>query len=301
VADSWHIIGRGSIGLLWASALVKLGHEARLIVKTPNQPTTSQSIELTQISGKRSSFDVLLTAYTANDPIKVLLVPLKAYDVLPAIEQIEPRITPQTQIILCHNGMGTIEKVQALLGPHQPLLFATTTHGAYRLTPKHVVHSGLGETKIGWISPSISSQLHQTLNDTLKPVSWHDDIKAVLWQKLAINCVINPLTAVHQCQNGFLANAQFNEKISVLCQEISLVANANGIPLQAQEVSQIAYQVIEGTAKNYSSMNQDVKAGRPTEIDYITGYLIDRARHEGILVPANEAIFHAVKALQTSK
>ncbi len=296
----WHIIGRGSIGLLWASELRRLNHNVNMIVKNHQGPAIEQRTDLTNTKDIQSQFTVTLSRYDSVEPIHTLLVPLKAYDILPAITQIRPRLTPQTVIILCHNGMGTVEQVQQLLGKEQPLLFATTTHGAYRLNTTHVRHTGLGETKIGRFCPPLTQQLIQILDAVLTPVTWHEDINAVLWQKLAINCVINPLTASLDIKNGQLADVQYEQTISTLCNEVATIANACGIGFVAGELRNSCYKVIKGTANNYSSMHQDVKAGRTTEIDYINGYLLGKARKFNIEAPANEALYQAIKTLENT-
>lgn len=300
MVDRWHIIGRGSVGLLWASELIKQNHAVRLIVRDHQGAAVKQTIALTEVDNTQSTFNVDVTGYQSDDPISTLLVPLKAYDILPAIKQIKTRITPQTIIILCHNGMGTIEQVQQLLGPEQPLLFATTTHGGYRPDASHVRHTGLGETKVGWISPQVTNDLPQILSNILAPVSWHDDINLVLWQKLAINCVINPLTATKGVKNGQLNSQALNETITAMCQEIAEVANTCGIHFIAEALQESCYKVIVATAPNFSSMYQDIKAGRPTEIDYITGYLLEKAQQAGIKVAVNEGLYQQVKALEST-
>ena len=54
-------------------------------------------------------------------------------------------------------------------------------------------------------------------------------------------------------------------------------------------------QVIDLTAENISSMLQDIRALRHTEIDYITGFLLKRARAHGIPVPENTHLYELVK------
>ncbi len=308
MSENWHIIGRGAIGLLWAHQLVRLKQTVRLVLRpaSPSAEPHQGAFTFTDIHGEESNFNVHLSTYTDSSDqqqaINYLVVPLKAYDVLPAIRQIRPLINPSTVIILCHNGMGTIEQVQQMLGPNQPLLFATTTHGAYRKTPQHLIHSGLGETKMGWINPPETSvendQLSQTLEQILGPVSWHQDINTVLWQKLAINSVINPLTAIHQIKNGDLKQTRFSAQINRLCDEIKRVTDSCGIALDYGDLIHDCYRVINNTANNYSSMNRDIAAGRRTEIDYITGYLMTQAKKHNVRVLEHSHLYRKIKAIE---
>lgn len=298
MSDVWHILGRGAIGLLWAGELNRLGQKVELIVKNNLTQTQPRTVTLKQISGTTKTFQVNLSSARQNAPISNLVVPLKAYDVLTAIEQIQHRLTAKTLIILCHNGMGTIEPVQQLLGKQHPLLFATTTHGAMGLADLQVEHTGLGETKMGWVGGKDKIESPELLQYILEPVSWDEDINRILWRKLAINCVINPLTAVEGCHNGQLAQPQYQQQIRQICQEISLVANTCGIDFDVDELTESSYKVIQGTAQNLSSMNRDIAAGRPSEIDFITGYLLKKGTVAGLQLPVNQALYDQVKALE---
>lgn len=63
---------------------------------------------------------------------------------------------------------------------------------------------------------------------------------------------------------------------------------------KAQLVDYI-YGIIHSTASNYSSMLQDIRNKRRTEIDYITGYLIKQARAHGLSTPENDRLYHFIK------
>ncbi|VFS24587.1 2-dehydropantoate 2-reductase [Enterobacter cancerogenus] len=63
----------------------------------------------------------------------------------------------------------------------------------------------------------------------------------------------------------------------------------------AEDLRYYVDQVIDSTAENISSMLQDVRALRHTEIDYITGYLLKRARAHGVAVPENARLYDLVK------
>lgn len=85
------------------------------------------------------------------------------------------------------------------------------------------------------------------------------------------------------------------QEVASLCAEVASVIEREGLHTSAEDLRGYVEQVIESTAENISSMLQDVRALRHTEIDYITGYLLKRARAHGIAVPENARLYDLVK------
>ena len=135
--------------------------------------------------------------------------------------------------------------------------------------------------------------LADTLQSTLPDVAWHNNSRAELWRKLAVNCAINPLTALLDCPNGELR--QHPDRVALICREVAAVIEREGYHTSETDLRYYVDQVIESTAENISSMLQDIRAMRHTEIDYITGYLLKRARAHGITVAENSRLFELVK------
>ena len=196
-----------------------------------------------------------------------------------------------TPILLIHNGMGTLNELNDL---KQPILLGATTQAARR-DGNVIIHVANGTTHIG---PGKRydhdySQLAETLQEVLPDVAWHDSIHSAMWRKLAVNCVINPLTALMDCKNGDLRDHQ--EDIASICEEVAMTMTREGFHTSPESLLFYVNQVIDLTAENISSMLQDIRALRHTEIDYITGFLLKRARAHGIPVPENTRLYELVK------
>ena len=282
------VLGCGALGQLWLSALCKQGHEVQGWLRVP-QPYSSVNV----IETDGSIFNESLTA---NDPeflatSDLLLVTLKAWQVSDAVKALASTLSEMTPILLIHNGMGTIEELHAI---HQPLLMGTTTHAARR-DGNVIIHVANGTTRIGPAREQDGdfSYLADLLQCVLPDVAWHNNIRAEMWRKLAVNCVINPLTALWNCPNGELRNHP--EEVNLICQEVAAVIEREGHHTSVDDLRYYVEQVIDSTAENISSMLQDIRAMRHTEIDYITGYLLKRARAHGIAVPENSRLFELVK------
>ena len=125
------------------------------------------------------------------------------------------------------------------------------------------------------------------------------DILPRLWQKLVINAGINPFTALLDCPNGDILEAPlFRQWITPLSEEIaSLMAGAGQGLVAPEQLRSKIETVARNTARNTSSMRADMLAGRPTEIDYINGYLAALGKTLDIATPVNQMLTKRVKQL----
>ncbi len=282
------ILGCGALGQLWLSRLYQQGHDVQGWLRVP-QPFCAVNV----IEPEGASFNRNLPT---NDPehlaqSELLLVTLKAWQVSSAVSTLLPKLNPRCAILLLHNGMGTQDELPP---NNQPILQGTTTHAA-RHDGSTIIHVAGGTTHIGPTSPAAQSLSHlaEVLHQALADVAWHNNIASANWRKLAVNCVINPLTALYNCRNGDLQ--RYPEQIETLCREVASIMEMEGYHTSCEGLQQYVMQVIQSTADNVSSMLQDIRTQRHTEIDYITGYLLRRARSHGVTLPENARLFELIK------
>ncbi len=311
------------MGLLWSGYLSADGFDVELITHKPalTKPfcsVTIQQLNTTLILGT-ADIDISAT-HKICSPIKVtsslkpnnnssairlLLVAVKAHQVVTAVTSILDRITAETSIILLQNGMGADnELIEAIPCIHpEQIINAVITHGAMKVDDKttinsqytheyQVLHTGLGKTWLGQRNPLDSKrqqQLKKFIQSTLC-TDWKDEIEPVLWQKLLINSVINPLTAILNCRNGDLLLPNAKPMLLKLLQESITIASKSGQHFILTEEAARLYEVIMKTASNYSSMHQDIKYNRVTEISYINGFLVKQAHLLGVDCPMNEML-----------
>ena len=294
------IIGAGAVGRLWGCKLAKY-HKVHFWTRQNSQQL---SIQLSSTEATAATTTEATLLFDANQPellagSEIVLVTVKAFQVEAAIEAVKNNLMPEAAIVIMHNGMGSQQAVLDHL-PNNPIIYATTAQAAFRPDDNEIRHTGIGPTLLGAMTPQAEQfqYLGQLFDDALPPSQWQSDINQPLWRKLAINCAINPLTALHNCNNGELARAEFDSKLTEICQEVADVMTAEGYPVTAAELRQQVDTVINATAGNFSSMNQDVCHKRRTEIDYISGYLIARAAAHNISVPHNQRLWQAIKDLE---
>jgi len=269
-----------------------------------------------------------------NSPINCVLLCTKANDAVAAIESIWHRLNKSKIIILSNGALAVRDGIYKHFGNQHgvELVLGTTTHGAHTTisgvsnqsaTSYNIIHAGDGSTyctdddfirvcqSVGYDS-AVQSELQTNI---------------ILWKKLAVNCVINPLTAIHNVKNGELLDTKHTEQdIEVITksilEEVSQVAIFEMTELIENEISKeeegdsltqttlsslslssledFVFKVMSDTSDNISSMLQDVRANRVTEVQFLNGYVVSLGKEKhGIDCPINEKMVRLVENLKT--
>ena len=259
-----------------------------------------------------------------------LVVTLKAYATAKAINSIAHRLTRESTILFLQNGMGIIDEVNNLVFPdpaqRPTYMVGINSHGLKKgKLDFEVTHSGKGTIALGIMPPLLvrDSERIPTLSESsasarymLRTMTRTPVFVAVGFpptqllqqqlDKLAVNAIINPLTAILNIINGGLvANFYLKRVMRLLLAEVSLVIRSlpelENVPnvkmrFEPARLERIALSVAEKTYQNDSSMLQDVRNGRQTEIDYINGYIVKRGEELGVHCVLNYMLMHMVKA-----
>ncbi|AZE57222.1 2-dehydropantoate 2-reductase [Pseudomonas synxantha] len=284
MATPWHILGAGSLGILWATRLARADVPVRLILRNEARLAnyrTGQGLTLVE-HGVEHTYAVIGETAESPEPIHRLLVACKAYDAQPAIAQLQPRLAPDAELILLQNGLGSQDAVAAQV-PSARCIYASSTEGAFRDGDWRVVFAGHGYTWLGDANHPTPPLWLDDLQAASIPHEWATDILTRLWRKLALNCAINPLTVLYQCRNGGLQDHEC--EVATLCAELAELLECCGQPAAAQDLHNEVQRVIQATAANYSSMYQDVANARRTEISYLLGYACQAAARHQLVLP----------------
>ena len=280
MSATWHVLGAGSLGTLWATRLARAGVPVRLIVRDEQRLQAYQTAGgLTLVEhGEAKTYAIPGETPDGGAPISRLLVACKAYDAEKAVAQLAPRLAPGAELILLQNGLGSQDAVAAQV-PQARCISASSTEGAFRDGDWRVVFAGHGYTWLGDVGHPVAPIWLDDLSAAGIPHEWSTDILTRLWRKLALNCAINPLTVLHDCRNGGLQ--QHHCEVATLCAELTELLERCGQPAAAEHLQQEVERVIQATAANYSSMYQDVAHQHRTEISYLLGHVCKvAARHQ---------------------
>lgn len=287
------VVGCGALGQLAIHALLAAGHHVSGWQRHAKPHLTSQ---LVTADKSYLHAHILSNSLAILTHCQLLLVTTKAQDVKTAVHSVLPFLSADCPIILLHNGLGVAAQLNKIA---QPLLLAVTTHAVCKKGYRYV-QTAKGHTELGPLNAAAKNQLKlaKALDLALPTVSWHDNILPCALRKFAINCVINPLAVKYHCKNGNLLT--HFAQITQLCQEVATVLPDLGLDMTAKQLSLRVIEVIQLTTENTCSMLQDIQARRITEIDFITGCLLQFAEQNGHTLPLNQTLYQQVKNIEAS-
>jgi len=237
-------------------------------------------------------------------PAPIVLVLVKSHQTADVADFAARAARPDGLVLTLQNGLGNREALATAAGDER-VAVGVTALGASLRGPGVAVAGGSGATALG-APPSMGPrrQLLAALADRLSglglEVTLEPDVDALLWRKLAVNCAINPLTAIHGVRNGrLLDDLDLHARMRAAAAEVAEVATALGIAVgRPAAIADLAEEVARRTSTNRSSMLQDVERGATTEIDALCGAVVRRARELGVEAPVNEELRRAVLSLR---
>jgi len=292
------IVGTGALACLYAARLTQAGQHVTMLGtwKEGLVALRKDGVRLVDANGNEQSFQVQAT----EDPrecvgTKYALVLVKAWQTDRAARQLAECLAHDGLAVTLQNGLGNYETLIQHLGLDRVVLGSTTT-GATLLGAGLVRAGGEGIISLG--QHQALGPIEAVLRSANFNVQIVDDPQSLIWGKLVVNAVINPLTALLRIKNGeLLERPSARELMGQLAREAADVAYAENITLPFDDPVAAVELVTQKTAVNQSSMLQDVLRGAPTEIDAICGEIVKRARKHNITVPANEMCWKLIKAL----
>ena len=219
----------------------------------------------------------------------LVLVLVKSWQTRQVAPYLEQYLSSDGLAISLQNGLGNVEILGSRAFP------GSTAEGATLLGPGHVKEGGGGPTYAvapGWVIELLQKagfECHQCDSE---------DAEGLLWDKLCISCGINALTAILRIANGELLERSGARDLMIrAAEECAAVARDKGIRIPFSDMAARVQAVAWSTARNKSSMYQDLLRGAPTECDAIYGTVVCEAKLRGVDVPVNNILWKLMRAI----
>lgn len=297
------IVGAGAMGCLFGFLLQRARKEVWLLEKYPDlvKQIKEDGIHVEGISGQHHVFPLITSEAEEITQADLIIIFVKAFDTYQAIHSAKPLVGPESVVLTLQNGIGNVEEIVKVVGPKQTIA-GTTAHGATVIDLGHIRHAGTGETVIGELDGNKTSRLEKVktfLESAGINLQLTQDVTGLLWSKLLINVGINPLTGITGLRNGELLDYEETRAIMHRAvNEAKAVADRKGICLIYPDHLKKVEAVCQATAQNISSMLQDIRNKKKTEIDFISGAILREGKKFDMDLPINQVLTHLIHLLE---
>jgi 2-dehydropantoate 2-reductase len=309
------VFGAGAVGLGLSSFLLQAGHRVHLVGKEQTVVALRKNgLKRQGIFGPAFFTPQQLTASsnlaeTGRETFDFYLVCTKSFDTENSARQLKSESTlahQKSPIVLCQNGWGNAEIFSRFFSPKQ-VYNARVITGFIRPEP-HVVDVTVHAQPVHLGSLFDGNATHlQLLADALSlgglPSSVTDDIGKDLWAKMLYNCPLNALGAVLQVPYGHLGEDE-NSRVLMerivreVFQVMQGLGHASHWPSAGDYLKDFYENLLPSTYSHESSMLQDIRAGRITEIEALNGVIVREGRKLKIDITCNETVRNQILFLQ---
>lgn len=298
------VLGCGAVGSIFAAHLGRLKDVEVYALDIWQEHVKAINQKGLRLSGAAELTGRIRAATEASDlpPCDYGIVATKSIHTRAAIERAARLFGEHSAVCSVQNGVGNEE----ILAEHVKFVIRGTTFPAgHVLEPGHVSYDIAGDTWIGPFEPSNTPMdMVRALAETLTRAGMNtvalEDARGAQWTKLIFNASTNPVGALTRLHHG--AATRFpptSELFNALIEEGVAVARAHGIKLHGAP-RELVEKGAKAPGKHRASMLQDIEAGRPTEVDFLNGAIVEWGKKRGVPTPLNQALWALVKGLEHS-
>lgn len=296
------IVGTGAMGSVYAAILGDAGHEIWAVDRWAEhvEAMRAHGLRLEGASGDRT-VQVHATTEAADAGVcDLVIIATKALDVEAAAAAVRPLVGDATVVLPIQNGLGSADRIAAVLGEERVMIGVVGGFGASMVAPGHAHHNGWELVRLGERHGPATDRVRavaQVWEDAGFRVGVYDDVDQLVWEKLLCNVTFSGTCSVLEWTIGeVLADPQAWSIAAACASEVFAVAQAKGIHLAFDDPIAYARAFGETIPGARPSMLLDLLAGRACEIDVINGAIPPAARSVGLEAPVNATITALVKA-----
>ncbi len=296
------VIGAGAMGSIYGGHLSL--HNDVYLVDT-NQTVVDHINEnglIVQEDGQDITYHpTAVTSTEGLEPMDLIILFVKALFSQAALNSNKGIIGPDTYLMTLQNGSGH-EDILSGFVPENHIVIGTTEDNGAVLAPGHVRRGGTGNTNIGMLvadSEGFLPKLAAVLDSCGFQAHIHDNIQQLIWNKLFTNVSLSAVTGVLQVPMGFIAGNEHAWNITKrLIHEAVAVAHGLGLEADEAEITEKVRLTSVNSPEGITSICADLRAGRKTEVNTISGSVVRASQKCGVPAPTHEMIVELVHAME---
>lgn len=296
------VIGAGAMGSIYGGHL-SLHNDVTLIDTNPKVIETVQQNGLKiEENGQENIYrPSAAVSCEGMEPVDLIILFVKALYSKAALSGNRNLIGPNTYVMTLQNGSGH-EDILGEFVPQDHIIIGTTEDNGAVLGFGHIRHGGVGNTNVGMLTgdkENFLNKLKESFDSCGFNVRIHPNIQQLIWDKLFTNVSLSAVTAVLQVNIGYIAANEYAWQMTMaLLHEAVETAHALGLEADEEKLAEKIRATSVGSPEGVTSICADIRAGRKTEVDTISGSVVRAAHKAGVPVPVHEFVVNTIHALE---
>lgn len=298
------VIGSGAMGSLFGGYLSQ-NNEVYLIDTDSEKVDTinKNGIKIKEKDTDKMFYPKALLDASSIGTVDLVILFVKSLFSRIALENNKSLIGENTYVLTLQNGSGHEEILKQFVSEDR-IVIGTTQHNASIIESGYINHGGRGKTNIGMLvkQPKELIQIKESFETCGFEIGISDNIQKLIWDKLFTNVSASVLTGVLQVKLGYLIDNKHGLfLVERLVKEAVAVANGDGMDFDEKQVLEKVKEVLINAHEGYTSIYADIRDKRKTEVDTISGYVVQASKRNGVPAPTHEFIVELVHALEDKK
>ena len=299
------VVGAGAMGSIYGGRLSQ--NNSVLLIDTNTalvDKVSKDGIILEEGGVERNFHPSVSTIPEEGSKADLVILFTKTLYSVSALENVKCAIGPDTYLMTLQNGAGH-ERILSHFTDENHIVIGTTADNGAVLELGKIHHGGKGVTNIGKLDGSDDPFLYK-IKEAFDPCGFdvriHHNIQQLIWDKLMTNVSLSVLTAILQCDMHYISESSYASAICRnLIKETIAVASKMGLVFDENTVIEKVMKTSENNKGGYTSIMMDIKNGRKTEVDTISGAVVAKAHELGVPVPHHEMAVSLIHALEGVK
>lgn len=299
------VIGAGAMGSIYGGHLSL--HNQVYMVDTSEaivEKISCDGIRIEENGTEQIYHPEAVTSTEGLEPVDLVILFVKSLFSKAALSGNRGIIGPDTYVMTLQNGSGH-EDIIGEFVPQDRIIIGTTNDNGALLAPGHVRRGGVGETNIGMLEgqmPKFLDELKANLDSCGFQTTVCENIQQLIWNKLFTNVSLSAVTGILQVDIGYIAgNSHAWNMTTALIHEAVAVATSLGLEANEEEIIAKVKNTSEMSPKGCTSIRADLRDGRKTEVDTISGSVVRAAAKCGVPAPLHSFVLEMVHALEEKK
>jgi 2-dehydropantoate 2-reductase len=299
------IFGTGGVGGYFGGRLAQSGADVIFIARGEHlQAMLEHGLKIDSAKGDFVVHSIQATDDPNEiDPVDVILVSVKAWQVPEAAQAMRPMVGPETVVVPLLNGVEAPTQLADILGTEH-VIGGLCGIISFVVGPGHIHHAGADPfINFGELDNKHSERvesLRQAFGQTVGiAVKVPPDIQVAMWRKFLLVAPWSGIGAITRSPLGtFLSLPETRQMLQKVMQEVFSVAQARDIVLPKDVVEETLTFLDSLPPNGTASMQRDIMEGNPSELEAQNGAVVRMGQEVGVVTPLNTFIYHSLLPME---